>query len=206
MIAIQSIWVGMTLSVAAMGFAAAGLLMPVTGAILQEIIDVLVILNALRALRGDGYETPPSTAGLAERYQGEHQRILPQVKRLRHLADIMDQLSPAEVRTQLTELYRFLKSEVVPHEESEEAALYPAVARLIGGEDPTAPMNRAHLEIGHMVSVLGRHLEELPPEGPDTDDLRDLRRILYGLDAVLRLHFAQEDEAYFALLEGKKIA
>jgi P-type E1-E2 ATPase len=50
-IAHQSVVVGMGLSVAAMGFAAAGLITPVAGALLQEAIDVAVILNALRALR-----------------------------------------------------------------------------------------------------------------------------------------------------------
>jgi hypothetical protein len=28
------------------------------------------------------------------------------------------------------------------------------------------------------------------------EDLVDLRRVLYGLHAILRLHFAQEEEAY----------
>ncbi|HEY0387659.1 MAG TPA: heavy metal translocating P-type ATPase [Gaiellales bacterium] len=49
-IAKQSVLIGMGLSVAAMGFAAFGLLPPVAGALLQEGIDVAVILNALRAL------------------------------------------------------------------------------------------------------------------------------------------------------------
>ena len=39
------------LSTIAMGFAAAGFIVPVAGALLQEAIDVAVILNALRALR-----------------------------------------------------------------------------------------------------------------------------------------------------------
>jgi cation transport ATPase len=50
-IARQSVLVGMGLSAVAMVFAAAGLLPPVGGALLQEVIDVAVILNALRALR-----------------------------------------------------------------------------------------------------------------------------------------------------------
>ncbi|MBS1868818.1 MAG: heavy metal translocating P-type ATPase [Actinobacteria bacterium] len=50
-IARQSVVAGMALSLAAMGFAAAGRLPPVAGALLQEGIDVAVILNALRALR-----------------------------------------------------------------------------------------------------------------------------------------------------------
>jgi heavy metal translocating P-type ATPase len=48
-IARQSIWVGLSLSGAAMIAAAAGHIAPVAGALLQEGIDVAVILNALRA-------------------------------------------------------------------------------------------------------------------------------------------------------------
>ena len=51
-IARQSVLTGMGLSLAAMGIAAAGYLPPVAGALLQEVIDLAVILNALRALRG----------------------------------------------------------------------------------------------------------------------------------------------------------
>ena len=50
-IARQSVIVGLGLSIGAMGFAAAGLLAPIAGALFQEAIDVAVILNALRALR-----------------------------------------------------------------------------------------------------------------------------------------------------------
>jgi heavy metal translocating P-type ATPase len=51
-IARQSVLLGLGASLVAMGFAAAGFLTPVAGALLQEAIDVGVILNALRALRG----------------------------------------------------------------------------------------------------------------------------------------------------------
>jgi hypothetical protein len=36
--------------------------------------------------------------------------------------------------------------------------------------------------------VFGHLLSDLPPDGP-ADDLVDLRRVLYGLHAILRLHF-----------------
>jgi heavy metal translocating P-type ATPase len=48
-IALQSAVGGMALSVVGMGFAAAGLLPPVAGAVAQEAIDVAAVLNALRA-------------------------------------------------------------------------------------------------------------------------------------------------------------
>jgi cation transport ATPase len=51
-IARQSVVAGMSLSIVAMVVAAFGYLPPVAGALLQEVIDVAVILNALRALGG----------------------------------------------------------------------------------------------------------------------------------------------------------
>lgn len=50
-IAVQSVYVGIGLSVAGMIAAGLGHLTPVQGALFQEVIDVAVILNALRALQ-----------------------------------------------------------------------------------------------------------------------------------------------------------
>ena len=50
-IARESVLVGLGPSCLGMAFAAAGMLPPVAGALTQEVIDVGVILNALRALR-----------------------------------------------------------------------------------------------------------------------------------------------------------
>jgi len=63
-IALQSVIVGMGLSLVAMLAALAGLLPPPVGALLQEVIDVAVILNALRALR-PGPEIPPDGGSVA---------------------------------------------------------------------------------------------------------------------------------------------
>ncbi len=51
-IARQSVLAGMGLSLVAMAVAAVGYLPPLAGALFQEVIDLAVILNALRALRG----------------------------------------------------------------------------------------------------------------------------------------------------------
>lgn len=51
-IALQSVFAGIGLSSLAMITAAFGMIVPVQGALLQEAIDVAVIFNALRALRG----------------------------------------------------------------------------------------------------------------------------------------------------------
>ena len=56
-IALQSAIGGMALSVIGMGFAAAGFISPVAGAILQEMIDIIAIINALRLIWGNKIET-----------------------------------------------------------------------------------------------------------------------------------------------------
>ncbi|HEU5187800.1 MAG TPA: HAD-IC family P-type ATPase, partial [Candidatus Saccharimonadales bacterium] len=48
-IALQSIWVGIAISVGLMLVAATGVIPAVVGAVLQEVVDVVVIFNALRA-------------------------------------------------------------------------------------------------------------------------------------------------------------
>lgn len=60
-IALQSVWVGLGLSLVGMVAAALGHLSPLRGAVLQEIIDVAVILNALRALGGPQDRGKPTT-------------------------------------------------------------------------------------------------------------------------------------------------
>ncbi|MGZ4124776.1 MAG: heavy metal translocating P-type ATPase [Actinomycetota bacterium] len=197
-IALQSIAIGMGLSFVGMAFGAVGLLPPVWGAMVQEAIDVAVILNALRALTGDRRQRRRATIGsdVGERFREEHREFMPWLARLRATADRLDAFDAAEARSELAQIRWFLTERLVRHEEQEEAAVYPVVSKLMGGEDPMGTMARAHLEIEHLSRVFVHLLDDLRPEGLDADDLVDLRRVLYGLHAILRLHFAQEEEAY----------
>src|ERR1700694_3901917 len=68
-IAVQSVVIGMGLSLIAMAIAAVGWLPPAPGALLQEGIDIAVLFNALRALQGDARERMPDSSlpGTSER-------------------------------------------------------------------------------------------------------------------------------------------
>ena len=197
-IAVQSVLVGMGLSIGAMMFGAFGLLVPVAGAVVQEAIDVAAILNALRALAGDRVTRRRRTSGsdVGERFRAEHKEFMPWLQRIRTTADRLDTYEPIEALGELDQLRWFVQERLVRHEQEEEAAVYPVVAKLMGGEDPMGTMERAHMEIEHLTRVFVHLLEDLPPEGPTVEDMVDLRRVLYGLHAILRLHFAQEEEAY----------
>jgi soluble P-type ATPase len=202
-IALQSVLVGMGLSLAAMGLAAWGLLVPVMGALVQEGIDIAVIANALRAAR-----QPPGRPQLADEdvelwrhFRDVHDRLRPIVAEIRAVADALDTIPNTNLRARLEALRHRLLSDLEPHELAEGAELYPLLDRLLGSPEATATMNRAHVEISHYIRRLNQLLDELPDSGPDTTDAAEIRRILYGLHAIVDLHFIQEDQSYFSLIE-----
>jgi heavy metal translocating P-type ATPase len=201
LIALQSVVVGMSLSLAAMAVATTGVLPPVAGAVLQEAIDVVVILNALRAL-GGGLEKRPSIPGwteLSEELRAEHRALAPSIAAIRTLADRLGTLAPGDARLELERTRDFLLETLVPHEEREDRAVFPVLAGAVGNDDVTAALHRTHSEIFHLIRLVDRLVNDIPEAGPAPDDLTDLRRALYGLDAILRLHMAQEEELYVAL-------
>jgi heavy metal translocating P-type ATPase len=202
-IAVESVVVGIGLSLLAMLVAARGYLPPAWGALLQELIDVAVILNALRALRDttSGRRLTAAESAIARRFSSEHLSLRPDIARIRTVADRLDPSRPVESLAMAHEIHRFLVDELEPHEEAEDATLYPALARVLGGKDPTATMSRGHVEIAHLIRRLGSLLDDIDPADPDEDDIKELRGLLYGLHAVLELHFAQEDEGYLSLAD-----
>ena len=162
-----------------------------------------MILNALRALRQPEVAAPLSASdtALARRFSGEHESTRANIEELRAAADALGVVQPAEAIARVTKAHRLLVEEVEPHEEAEQSELYPALNRLLGGDDPTATMSRAHAEISHQIRRLGQLLDDIGTGEPDQVDIADLRGLLYGLHAILRLHTAQEDESYLSLAE-----
>jgi heavy metal translocating P-type ATPase len=202
-IALQSVIAGMGMSLAAMLVATTGVLPPVLGAIIQEAIDVIVILNALRAL-GGGMEARPVVPGWSEidaSLRREHRELAPSLAEIRVLADGLGTMPAAEARAALEHTRAFLADNLVPHEEREDREVFPLLALAVGSDDVTAALHRTHTEIFHLVRLLDRLVGEVSAEGPGAEDLTDLRRVLYGLDAILRLHMAQEEELYTSLTD-----
>jgi hypothetical protein len=192
----------MGLSLLAMGVAAAGLLPATWGAIAQEAIDVAVILNALRVLRpGRSVQhLEAADAELARRFSAEHAVLRSEIDQLRAAADAIGVAAPGQALAMAREAHRLLVEEIEPHEQAENAELYPMLARVLGGVERTTTMSRAHMEIAHLIRRLGQLLSDVDDAYPEPDDLIELRRLLYGLHAILRLHTAQEDEGYLSLV------
>lgn len=200
-VALQAVVVGMGLSGLAMLAAAAGLLPPAVGAALQEGIDVLAIGIALRAVLPGRVHTvamAPEDVRVARALRTEHDEVLHVVEQARSVADGLTTRAPdlAPARALLVRL----ETELLPHERADEALLVPLVARTLGGSDTTAALSRTHAEIEHQVVRVGRLLRDLEGDDVEAEDVVELRGLLYGLYAVLRLHNAQEEEGAFSLV------
>lgn len=202
-IALQAVGIGMGLSVIAMVVAAAGYLPPAAGAILQEGIDVLAIGLAMRAVlpgRSHTVTMSPEDVATAVRLRAEHDAVLPVIERIRAVAD---ELSSTEADlAPVHELLGQLEGQLIPHERDDEAQLVPLVGRALRGTDATASMSRTHAEIEHQVSRLHRLLDAIGRDDVQPEDVIELRRLLYGLYAVLRLHNTLEEEDAFSLVPG----
>ena len=191
--------VGMGLSLAAMLPAAAGLLSPTAGAVLQEAIDVAAIALALTALlpaRTHTVMLPAADLSTARRLYAQHTAVRPLVAQVRTVADGLSASEPDLDPLRL--LLNRLDTQLLPHERAEEAELLPILARALG-PDPTGAFSRTHAEIEHLVRRLRRACEDIG-ERPEPDEITEVRAGLYGLYAVLQLHNAQEEENAFSLM------
>lgn len=209
-IAVQSAVVGMSLSLVAMVIAAVGWLPPAAGALLQEGIDVAVILNALRALRGDpatDVQVSAQTGQMLRRFSAEHDQLRDDLGQLRDAADLLVTAPDAAALESLITAHRLLVDRILPHEQAEESQLYPALAHPLGGGEATATMSRTHAEIQRLTDRISAHLSLAETSGAiQADQVDDLLACLYGLYALLRLHFVQEEENYFTLAEDEPVA
>lgn len=200
-IAMQAALTGMGLSLVAMVAAAAGLLPPAAGAVLQELIDLLAIGVALRAVlpgrTGTSVIAQPDVA-VARQLKVQHDATRTVVEQIRRTADALS-MPDARLEPVRTLLHR-LESELLPHERADESLLVPIMARAMGGPEATTAITRTHAEIEHQIGRLRRLVDGLADDTARPEDVIELRRLLYGLYAIMRLHNAQEDETAFSLL------
>jgi len=196
-IALQSVVAGMSLSGVAMAFAALGVLPPIAGALTQEVIDVAVILNALRALgsgRHIGWRRMPVTAATALR--SEHERLELALDRLREIVDALDNAKAADAVALISEADHLVSTKIVAHERADEGTIYPSVAKYLGDRHGLGAMSRAHREIIHLSRLLRRLADGLRVEDTDHYLVRDAQHAIESIESLVRIHNAQEEDIY----------
>ncbi|MDH4550426.1 heavy metal translocating P-type ATPase [Pseudomonas sp. BN607] len=195
-IARQGVWVGMSLSLLAMLCAAAGYLPAVMGAVLQEGIDLLIILNALRALgpvNGDGRNGLPAANLL--RMQDEHRQLDGLLTELSQMARDFASRPAEQARADLRHLVAALHGLLERHERDDEQRLYPLLSRYLGGEDPLSALSHTHREMFRLIHLLTRMNEDFAQAGA-TPSADEIQHQLIRLDTLVNLHFDQEEALY----------
>jgi heavy metal translocating P-type ATPase len=196
-IALQSILVGMGLSAAGMAAAAFGLLSPVAGAIGQELIDAAVILNALRALgSGRASAARPLEGEVVAGLFAAHEKLGQSLDRLRSIADALDDCPGPEALTLIREADAIISERIVVHERADESEIYPNLTRTESFAAGLAALGRAHREILHLARLLSRVSREMSEAEADKYLIRDAQRLIESIDALVRLHSAQEEDLY----------
>lgn len=196
-IAVQSIVAGMTLSGIAMLAAAFGWLSPVAGALTQEVIDVAVILNALRALTpgwSKSRQTIQPSAATALRH--DHEALGYSLDRLREIAGHLDDAGPAKAVALISEAEILVRDKIAAHERDDEITVYPRLARFLQDGHGLAAMSRAHREIQHLARMLTRLSGGLTPNDADRYLIRDAQRVIESIETLVRMHNAQEEDIY----------
>lgn len=133
----------------------------------------------------------------------EHRELLPHVESLRVAADVIDEVPVAALREHVEEAYAFLAMHLVPHAIAEDRALYPLVARAMGAPAATATMSRDHVEVARLVRELSALRGRVTGIVLAPATAKALRRVLYSLYGLLRVHFAKEEEIYLPLLDER---
>jgi heavy metal translocating P-type ATPase len=202
-IAIESIVAGMGLSTLAMLAATFGWLMPVPAAIVQEVIDIAVILNALRALSpAYGHARGHMTAAVGRELHRDHLALIGNLDRLRSIVDGLDDATPECGAMLIVEANKVVQEQVVAHERDDEGNVYPRLARIFQESHSLSAMSRAHREILHLARLLARVVEDLSTEKVDRYLLRDAQRIIEAIETLVRMHTAQEEDIYDAVVAG----
>ena len=116
----------------------------------------------------------------------DHRRLVQSLETILVAANGVGEVPIERLRRDVSRVYRLLTSAIVPHALAED--------RVAFGEDPpaTSPLTREHLEIGRLVDDLDALRSGLAEPPVTVAQEHALRRVLYGLYALLRAHLGDD--------------
>lgn len=120
-----------------------------------------------------------------EPFRREHEQLLEHIEHIAVAAREVPRLSDEERDTLRDRILGFLRSTLIPHAKAEEEVLYPEWSKLLGFADAAAPMIHDHEAIVSRIERLER---------ADAHDVDSLQELLYGLYALISVHFRKEED------------
>jgi hemerythrin superfamily protein len=119
-----------------------------------------------------------------EPFRKEHEQLLTHIEHIAEAAREMPRLDDEERGALRERILGFLRGTLIPHAKAEEEVLYPEWATLLGFADAAAPMIHDH-------EAIVARIERL--EQADVHDVDLLQELLYGLYALISVHFRKEE-------------
>ena len=126
-------------------------------------------------------------------FREAHAGLSRELERLRVLAERYPELTEEQRRSEHEQIVAFLHDKVEPHTKLDERLLYPEVAERLGDALVATSMNYDHLAIRHWIAELAT---------ADPHDAAHLQQLLYGLEAIIRVHIWKEEELFVKPLES----
>lgn len=132
--------------------------------------------------------------------EDHHARLLPHLDRLLVLADMVGHVDCEATHALFDQEYAFIVGQLVPHMDAIERTLYDRLEEVLGRHHSMTPMREEHEAMRQLVAELGRY--RVHAEGCRWTAVEGLalRRALYRLHAILRVHLAEE-ELYLGVLD-----
>lgn len=138
---------------------------------------------------------------LADHIRSEHRDIAPHLETMLLTAHAVGEVPLHVLRDMTAVVLEFVLRELLPHANREDGVLYLAVERAYGAAGATDAMKREHREIeAHSQELSDLHGSLVIGHEVHEDTIRALRRVLYGMHAVVSLHLAVEEDVYLPLL------
>jgi hypothetical protein len=119
--------------------------------------------------------------------------ILAHLERLPGLADMVVDGPTEAFRERFDEECRFITGQLVPHVQAVEAALYPELERLMANVHSLVPMRHEHQELSRLMGSLCRYRADMEEGRLGLAEQTGLRRALYRLYSILKVHLAEEE-------------
>ncbi len=130
-----------------------------------------------------------------------HERINTMIDGLPALAGLLDERPrPARFEERYATLYGFVTGTLMPHIAAVESTLYPELDRLMQNRHSMVQMRREHEEIQGLIERLGIFGEAIRADALGPAGSIGLRRVLYRLYALLKVHLGEEEE-YLRVLD-----
>ena len=122
--------------------------------------------------------------------------------RLRETADALDDAEGIAAVALISEANKIIAQQIVKHEREDETKVFPELAKFLGDNHGLGAMSRAHREIIHLARLLGQLEAGLSPEDADRYLIRDAQRVIESIEALARIHNAQEEDIYEHAVAG----